>query len=157
MAKTGGRRKSGDGRRRSNEGGEGGDPGRKAANKEAPVKRGGDRGAPDAAMAKHRVKGGPKDKGGRGGGRGGAAKGKAAGRGGKKSNPKKNTQAKPKPVTADDLDADMENYWLKSGSKELAQKKLDEEMDSYWAKKGAEDSKGDGSYDEKPAADGGKE
>ena len=29
----------------------------------------------------------------------------------------------------------MDDYWVKSGNKELASKKLDDDMDSYWAKK----------------------
>jgi hypothetical protein len=44
---------------------------------------------------------------------------------------------KRKPVTAEELEADMDDYWLKSGNKEVAAKKLDEEMDSYWEKKNA--------------------
>jgi hypothetical protein len=43
---------------------------------------------------------------------------------------------KKKPVTAEELDASMDEYWMKSKDKTLASKKLDDDMDSYWAKKG---------------------
>ena len=55
----------------------------------------------------------------------------------------------------------MDEYWLKSDNKELANKKLDEDMDSYWAKKeekadaAGEEAEGAGeasTEDAKPAA-----
>ncbi|EJK64429.1 hypothetical protein THAOC_14834 [Thalassiosira oceanica] len=49
-----------------------------------------------------------------------------------------------KPKTAEELEAEMDEYWMKSGNKELANKKLDEDMDSYWAKK---EEKGDAAED----------
>lgn len=39
-------------------------------------------------------------------------------------------------MTAEELDAGMDEYWQKSKDKTIASKKLDEDMDSYWAKKG---------------------
>jgi hypothetical protein len=45
----------------------------------------------------------------------------------------------------------MDDYWVKSGNKELASKKLDDDMDSYWAKKEEGDAAAEG--DEKPAAE----
>jgi hypothetical protein len=46
----------------------------------------------------------------------------------------------------------MDDYWVKSGNKELASKKLDDDMDEYWSKK----EEGDGAAadgDEKDAAE----
>ena len=43
-------------------------------------------------------------------------------------------QSKKNP-TAEDLDKDMDNYWIKSGKAEVVNKKLDDEMDAYWANK----------------------
>jgi len=47
-----------------------------------------------------------------------------------------------KPVSADQLDAEMDTYWMKSGNKDLVNKKLDEEMDAYWAKRDAATEEG---------------
>jgi hypothetical protein len=65
-------------------------------------------------------------------GRGSGAKGK------KGSSSKKNSQPREakKPLTAEELDASMDDYWLKSKNTEIVAKKLDDEMDSYWEKKG---------------------
>merc|ERR1712238_86413 len=41
-----------------------------------------------------------------------------------------------KPVTVEDLDSAMDDYWMKSENKAVAEKKLDEDMDTYWEKKG---------------------
>lgn len=41
-----------------------------------------------------------------------------------------------KPATTEELDASMDEYWLKSSNKEIAGKKLDDDMDAYWEKKG---------------------
>ena len=52
----------------------------------------------------------------------------------------------------------MDEYWMKSSNKELANKKLDEDMDSYWAKKeekadaAAEGAGEAGTEEAKPAA-----
>jgi hypothetical protein len=48
----------------------------------------------------------------------------------------------------------MDDYWMKSDNKELAEKKLNDDMDDYWAKKGAdgEDAAKDGEEEDKPAA-----
>ena len=42
-----------------------------------------------------------------------------------------------------ELDAEMEEYFLKSGNKEIAAKKLDDAMDDYWAKKGNDEEGGE--------------
>lgn len=65
------------------------------------------------------------------GGRGNDNRRKSGGRG-----QKKRPQEKKKPVTAEELDSAMDDYWLKSENKEVAAKKLDEDMDAYWEKKG---------------------
>jgi hypothetical protein len=49
----------------------------------------------------------------------------------------------------------MDDYWMKSDNKELAEKKLNDDMDDYWAKKGdgdGEDATKDGEEEDKPAA-----
>ena len=74
-----------------------------------------------------------------------------------KGGPKgKNKPEKKKPLTAEELDASMDDYWHKSKDKTIASKKLDDDMDDYWAKKGEgkteEESnadKGDAKEDEK--------
>ena len=69
-----------------------------------------------------------------GGGEGRRGKGgKASAAKGKKGPAR---DAKKKPATAEELDASMDDYWLKSQNKEIVAKKLDDEMDSYWEKKG---------------------
>lgn len=45
-------------------------------------------------------------------------------------------ERKKKPLTAEELDRNMDEYWLKSENKDAALKKLDEAMDEYWEKKG---------------------
>jgi hypothetical protein len=58
-----------------------------------------------------------------------------------------------KPVTAEELDSAMDDYWLKSEKKEVAAKKLDEEMDAYWEKKNQDkndNASGDDTAEEKP-------
>ena len=40
------------------------------------------------------------------------------------------------PLTAEQLDASMDDYWHKSKDKTIVSKKLDNDMDDYWAKKG---------------------
>jgi len=40
-----------------------------------------------------------------------------------------------KPATAEEPDAAMDDYWMKSGKKEVVGKKLDDEMGAYWEKK----------------------
>ncbi|KAI9920043.1 hypothetical protein PsorP6_015496 [Peronosclerospora sorghi] len=59
--------------------------------------------------------------------RGGSAKGRGGrgGRGGRRH--------KPPSKTAEELDADMDRYWIKSA--EHASKKLDGDMDEYWKNK----------------------
>lgn len=59
-----------------------------------------------------------------------------------------------KPATAEELEAEMDEYWLKSANKEVAAKKLDEEMDSYWEKKHAakEGETEEAAEDSKPEA-----
>mmetsp|Transcript_22070 Transcript_22070/g.45963 ORF Transcript_22070/g.45963 Transcript_22070/m.45963 type:complete len:124 (+) Transcript_22070:20-391(+) len=68
------------------------------------------------------------------------------------SNKKKKKEAPPKPKTAEELDAEMDNYWLNSKDKAIAGKKLDDDMDAYWANK--EEKKDE---EEAPAAEESKE
>jgi hypothetical protein len=58
---------------------------------------------------------------------------------------------KDEPKTTAELDAEMDEYFLKSGNKEIAAKKLDDAMDDYWAKRGNDEEGGDG--EEKVAAE----
>ena len=48
----------------------------------------------------------------------------------------KSKKEEKKPLTAEELDSAMDDYWMKSENKEVAAKKLDDEMDAYWEKKG---------------------
>lgn len=60
-----------------------------------------------------------------------------------------------KPATAEELDAAMDDYWLKSENKEVAGKKLDEDMDAYWAKKdAAKEGAGEGEATEEAKTEG---
>ncbi len=43
-----------------------------------------------------------------------------------------------KPRTAEELDAQMDEYFLKSGDEKLVAAKLNEDLDSYWKNKPAE-------------------
>jgi hypothetical protein len=54
---------------------------------------------------------------------------------GPKGNRDKIDVKKKVPVTAEGLDAEMDNYWIKSGKTDVINKKLDDDMDAYWAKK----------------------
>ena len=74
----------------------------------------------------------------KGGGKGPKGRGKSKGKGGKPTEKKK-------PLTAEELDKSMDDYWLSSKDKAVAAKKLDDDMDAYWAKKGEaeEETKGD--------------
>mmetsp|Transcript_10104 Transcript_10104/g.11807 ORF Transcript_10104/g.11807 Transcript_10104/m.11807 type:complete len:157 (+) Transcript_10104:158-628(+) len=49
----------------------------------------------------------------------------------------RNTESreKKKPLTAEELDGEMDDYWIKNSNKEVVEKKLDEDMDAYWDKK----------------------
>lgn len=66
----------------------------------------------------------------------GSAKMKLASKTGGRRNARARQETR-KPATAEELEAEMDEYWLKSENKEVAAKKLDEEMDSYWEKKNA--------------------
>jgi C-terminal duplication domain of Friend of PRMT1 len=57
-----------------------------------------------------------------------------------------------KPATAEELDAGMDEYWLKSSNKEIAGKKLDDDMDAYWEKKG--EKKVESAVEENPVEEG---
>jgi hypothetical protein len=59
---------------------------------------------------------------------------------GQKVKGKGKAQEKEKPMTAEELNASMDDYWMKSKDKTVASKKLDEDMDDYWAKKGEENA-----------------
>jgi hypothetical protein len=50
----------------------------------------------------------------------------------------KNKKEEKKPLSAEELDSAMDDYWMKSENKEVAAKKLDDDMDAYWEKKGQE-------------------
>jgi hypothetical protein len=67
-----------------------------------------------------------------GGGRGESSKGK--GKAGMKG--KKNIQKK-KPLTAEELDKQMDDYMMRN--EKTAEKVLEDQMDEYWAKKGKSD------------------
>ena len=78
----------------------------------------------------------------------GRGRGGRGGRGGKRDEPKP-------AASAAELDAEMDEYFLKSGNKEIAAKKLDDDMDEYWAKKEGGGGGADGEAevgDEKPTA-----
>jgi hypothetical protein len=68
--------------------------------------------------------------------------GKPAARAGKgqKIKGKGKAQEKEKPMTAEELNASMDDYWMKSKDKTVASMKLDEDLDDYWAKKGEENA-----------------
>lgn len=57
-------------------------------------------------------------------------------KGGKKPVVAKNERGpkKDKSMTKEDLDKDIESYWLKGGNKELVTERLDKELDNYFAK-----------------------
>jgi len=38
-------------------------------------------------------------------------------------------------LTVEELNTDMDDYWMKGSNKEVAEKKLSEDMDAYWDKK----------------------
>ena len=84
------------------------------------------------------------------------SKGKAVA-GKKKARTRTGKEKPAKPATAEELDAAMDDYWMKSGKKEVVGKKLDDEMDAYWEKKNAakEGEAGEdaaAAVDEKPEA-----
>jgi hypothetical protein len=150
MARTNNQR----GRRTSGGGGGGG---RSSSRSRTPAKG---RGGNQAGGARKRLGSNSKSPGGRGGasrpsggrgrgaGRGGGRGGRGGRGGGGRGRPKREEK---KPATAEELDAAMDDYWVKSGNKELASKKLDDDMDSYWAKKEEGDGAAEG--EEKPAAE----
>jgi len=37
----------------------------------------------------------------------------------------------------------MDDYWMKSGNKEMANKKLDDDMDEYWEQKKSKEGDGE--------------
>ena len=53
----------------------------------------------------------------------------------------KSDREKKEPLTAEELEKQMDEYWLKSKDKTVAAKKLDDDLDSYWAKKGQDQGK----------------
>jgi hypothetical protein len=70
----------------------------------------------------------------------------------------KPVREKKTPLTEEELEKQMDEYWLKSKDKTVAAKKLDEDMDSYWAKKGEEEGKeGEAAAEETKADDDKKE
>lgn len=77
-----------------------------------------------------------KTKGGRDEGRGGKRGGKAerGGKGGGRGKRFRKGGKKPEPKTADALDRDLENYWVKAGNKDQANERLDDDLANYFAK-----------------------
>mmetsp|Transcript_5248 Transcript_5248/g.15260 ORF Transcript_5248/g.15260 Transcript_5248/m.15260 type:complete len:148 (-) Transcript_5248:422-865(-) len=70
---------------------------------------------------------------------GGIKKGNV-GRRNSKGGAKGKKREKKEPMTAEQLDASMDDYWAKSKDKTVVSKKLDDDMDDYWAKKGEENT-----------------
>lgn len=71
-------------------------------------------------------------------------KGKKEVKGKGKSGGKPQQREEKKPVSAEDLDKSMDDYWAKSKDKTIASKKLDEDMEAYWAaKKAGEEAEGE--------------
>jgi C-terminal duplication domain of Friend of PRMT1 len=66
------------------------------------------------------------------GGRGGSK-----GKGGSKSTKNTKKQAPKKPLTAEELDKQMDDYMMRN--EKTAEKILEDQMDDYWAKKGKTD------------------
>mmetsp|Transcript_23513 Transcript_23513/g.26781 ORF Transcript_23513/g.26781 Transcript_23513/m.26781 type:complete len:146 (+) Transcript_23513:131-568(+) len=62
--------------------------------------------------------------------------GSAGGRRSRRNSRDRRSNNNDKPATVEELDAAMDEYWLKSKNNALVSKKLDDEMDSYWEKKG---------------------
>lgn len=85
-------------------------------------------------------KGGEKSAKGAGKDKAAAGKEKAAGKGKKasklKGGRKQGGKGGKKPATTEDLDKELENYWIKKGEKGTVQSHLDSEMDDYWKKAG---------------------
>ena len=50
---------------------------------------------------------------------------------------------KEEPKTTAELDAEMDEYFLKSGNQEIAAMKLDDAMEDDWAKKGNDEDGGE--------------
>eukprot|EP00536_Pseudo-nitzschia_multiseries_P013629 jgi/Psemu1/310118/fgenesh1_kg.594_\ len=69
---------------------------------------------------------------------GGSAKKGKDNRRNSKGDAKGKKREKKEPMTAEQLDASMDDYWAKSKDKTIVSKKLDDDMDDYWAKKGEE-------------------
>jgi hypothetical protein len=69
----------------------------------------------------------------------GPAKGKQAGnKHGNGGRGGRGGRGEAKPRTAEELDAQMDEYFLKSGDEKLVAAKLNEDLDSYWKNKPAE-------------------
>lgn len=57
---------------------------------------------------------------------------------GTRNQPKRGSKKETKPLTAEELDRQMDDYMMKS--EKTAGKKLDEDMDSYWEQKKAKEA-----------------
>jgi len=55
---------------------------------------------------------------------------------------------KRKPATEEELEKEMDDYFMKSKNPEIAGKKLDDDMDAYWAAKGEAEKEADIKVDE---------
>ena len=55
---------------------------------------------------------------------------------------------KRKPATEEELEKEMDDYFMKSKNPEIAGKKLDDDMDAYWAAKGEAKKEADIKVDE---------
>mmetsp|Transcript_5426 Transcript_5426/g.13639 ORF Transcript_5426/g.13639 Transcript_5426/m.13639 type:complete len:138 (-) Transcript_5426:205-618(-) len=102
----------------------------KKDNDKSPVKkgRGGGRGNRRGSNAKR--SGGSNEK-----GRNQRKKGNDDRGNGKGATKGKKKVEKKEPLTAEQLDASMDDYWQKSKDKSVVSKKLDDDMDDYWGKK----------------------
>mmetsp|Transcript_30996 Transcript_30996/g.31274 ORF Transcript_30996/g.31274 Transcript_30996/m.31274 type:complete len:229 (-) Transcript_30996:504-1190(-) len=68
--------------------------------------------------------------------------------GGRQSNRNDNNKSKA-PASQEDLDREMDEYFMKSGNKDLVNKKLDDDMDAYWADRNAAKDETNGGTDTK--------
>jgi len=69
------------------------------------------------------------------GGRGDRGKTERGGKGGRGGRPfRKGGRKEERPKTADALDREMENYWVKAGNKDQANERLDDDLANYFTK-----------------------
>lgn len=95
------------------------------------IKKGGENPRKISLGALRREQGKTKDN--RGGKRGGG-KPERGGKGGGRGKRFRKGGKKPEPKTAESLDKDLENYWVKAGNKDQANERLDDDLANYFAK-----------------------